>query len=153
MFVYLLSLLMGASCGASRLPTWVLISLSGFRPNRLKLSWDPPRFSRDKEEALSSTEFLLIDLEDLRLFDDFALSEGLPATGIFFICWNTSESADSPSSSLFVSLLNCSLSLLSTTAVRVGTPRPRWTTKPSCCCWGWPSSVRLLGWLAVKKTK
>ena len=36
--IYLLSLLMGASCGASRLPTWVLISLSGFRPNRLKLS-------------------------------------------------------------------------------------------------------------------
>ena len=54
--------------------------------------------------------------------------------------------------SLFVSLLNCSFSLLSTTAVKVGTARPRCTTKPS---WSWvtPASVRLLGWLAANRQK
>ena len=154
-FTYLLSLLR-ASWGASFLPTWVLISLSGFRPRRLRLSWEPPRFSRDKVEALSSTEFRLEkDLEALRT--ELELSDGLPATGIFFICWNTFwrselEGSDSPSSSLFVSLLNCSFSLLSTTAVKVGTARPRCTTKPS---WSWvtPASVRLLGWLAAIRQK
>lgn len=93
------------------------------------LTWDPPRFSRHKEEALSSTEFLLEnDLDGL-----LGVSLGLPATGMFFICWKTSfEVSASPSSSILVSLLNCSLSLLSTTKFdNVGTLRPFCTTKPS----------------------
>ena len=95
-------------------------------------------------------------------------SLGLPATGMFFICAKTSLSLvsecrsrldelgvpiDSPNSSLLVSLLNCSLSLLSTTLVRVGTVRPRFTTKPS-----WLDRFSVdgdtdPGWLPVKTRK
>ena len=75
-----------------RLPVWIRISLSGFLPKRLKLSWEPPRFSKDNELALSSTEFRReIALEALRTepvdrLEVVGGSLGRPAQGIFFIC-------------------------------------------------------------------
>ena len=140
------------------LPTWVFISLSGFLPSMCRLSWEPPRFSRDNCEVFSSTEFLLDRLPPTLAAGEDAVvggwwcgggSDGLPAVGMFLNCWKTllEFSGVSPRSSLFVSWFNCSLRFVAVddesaveaaevtgewarlTEDRVGTARPLWTTK------------------------
>ena len=68
--------------GSLFLPVCVLISLSGFLPSIDKLSWDPPRFSRDSCDALESSVEFLLERRPAMLVRR-GVSLGRPAQGMF----------------------------------------------------------------------